>query len=33
MDLHPYDTVRHDITCHDNYHAYDLIYDSRLHAC
>jgi hypothetical protein len=29
MDLHPYDTERHDITHHNNYHArmYSLIHD------
>jgi len=29
MDLHPYDTERHDITHHDNYHArmHGLIHD------
>jgi hypothetical protein len=35
MDLHPYDTVRHDTTRHDSCHAHmhGLIYDDWLHAC
>jgi len=35
MDLHPYDTVRHDTTHHDSCHArmHDLIHDDRLWAC
>jgi hypothetical protein len=32
MDLHPYDTVCHDTTHHDSYHAriHGLIYDGQL---
>jgi len=35
MDLHPYDTVLHDTTHHDNCHAHmhGLIYDGWLRAC
>jgi len=35
MNLHPYDTVRHDITPHNNCHAHmhGLIHDGRLRAC
>jgi len=35
MDLHPYDTVRHDTTCHDSWHAHmhGFIHDDRLRAC
>jgi len=35
MDLHPYDTERHDITRHDNCHAcmHGLIHDDQLQAC
>jgi len=35
MDSHPYDTVCHDTTRHDNCHArmHGLIHDGRLRAC
>jgi hypothetical protein len=35
MDLHPYNIVRPDTTCHDSCHArmHDLIHDGRLRAC
>jgi len=35
MDLHPYDTERHNITRHDSCHAHmhGLIHDGRLRAC
>jgi hypothetical protein len=35
MDLHPYDTICHEITRHDCCHAHmhGLIHDDRLRAC
>jgi hypothetical protein len=35
MDLHPYDTICHDTTCHDNCHPcmHGLIHDGWLRAC
>jgi hypothetical protein len=35
MDLHPYDTERHNTTRHDSYHArmHGLIHDGQLWAC
>jgi hypothetical protein len=35
MDSHPYDTICHDITRHDNYHAHmhDFMHDGQLRAC